>query len=324
MQTVCFKEHGGVFHNSVVQPIPLTSVPWRSGIGSQWVFGESFGQLKDHHTSGEKVLGGIHRQESRGMDQVAVKDNQNTAQFTIFPGDGKDAQKERKGQEAALSLQTGQPGYQTFELGLAQPMVCTNYPYIDQCYGVLATYGTHIKGRMMLPLNVKSDDGPIFVNAKQYHGILRRRQSRAKAELENKLIKVRKPYLHESRHLHALRRARGGGGRFLTKNEKKGTTKENSSERNHSPTSESTSSEVLQSESRNFNRSKDLYRMDSSFSSSEVTSMYSRGDIDRFHMDHFRASAFHSLSNMIDSGQGMNSSNRWVTAADGCCDLLKT
>ena len=44
----------------------------------------------------------------------------------------------------------------------------------------------------MLPLNMKTDDGPIYVNAKQYHGIIRRRQSRAKTVMENKLARARK------------------------------------------------------------------------------------------------------------------------------------
>ncbi|XP_055828963.1 nuclear transcription factor Y subunit A-3 isoform X1 [Solanum dulcamara] len=99
------------------------------------------------------------------------------------------------------------------------------FPHPDPYYhGLVAAYGNQtmvqsqmlgrVSPRVPLPLDLKQDE-PIFVNAKQYQAILRRRQYRARLEAQNKLSKGRKPYLHESRHRHALNRARGPGGRFV-------------------------------------------------------------------------------------------------------------
>lgn len=46
-----------------------------------------------------------------------------------------------------------------------------------------------------VPLATDAVLEPVYVNAKQYHGILRRRQSRAKAESQNKANKTRKVFL---------------------------------------------------------------------------------------------------------------------------------
>ncbi|XP_020551300.1 nuclear transcription factor Y subunit A-7 isoform X2 [Sesamum indicum] len=156
--------------------------------------------------------------------------------------DNSETDEQHKGRDLPAS-----PSYGMSHPGIALPMMHyvassqlglgnaqTAYPYPDPYYrSIFAPCDTHpypsqpYAPRPMLmgiqqaglPLPSDSVEEPVFVNAKQYHGILRRRQSRAKAGSEHKLAKPRKPYLHESRHLHAMKRARGMGGRFQKKNE---------------------------------------------------------------------------------------------------------
>ena len=75
---------------------------------------------------------------------------------------------------------------------------------------------------------------PIYVNAKQYRRILKRREARTileeyfrkkkekrdeKEAHEHGNGNGKRSYTHESRHRHAMKRPRGPGGRFLRKNE---------------------------------------------------------------------------------------------------------
>ncbi|XP_030924385.1 nuclear transcription factor Y subunit A-10-like isoform X2 [Quercus lobata] len=317
-QSVYFKEHEGIVHNSMGQ-VPSS---WWGSFTSKLGYGESCGQLKsfsmDLPSGGDQLI--ANKQAGRGTEHGAERGH--TTQFNIFPDNCKSSGDGQKPQ-ATISLQSSPSEYRgRFELGFSQPMIYAKYPYVDQCYGVFPNCGPQISGRvMLLPMNMATDDGPIYVNAKQYHGIIRRRQSRAKAVMENKLTRARKPYMHESRHLHAMRRPRGCGGRFLnTKNtnkEKSGTEVIKTGDGQLSQGTGSQGSEVLQSDSDTFNSSKDAKGSGSNIS--EVTSMFSRGDLDRFQINHLIPPA-HPFADLIDGRRGLVMP-KWVTAPDNCCNL---
>lgn len=48
-----------------------------------------------------------------------------------------------------------------------------------------------------IPVAMETFDEPLYVNAKQYHRIIKRRQARAKLEAEGKIPKQRKVSLFE-------------------------------------------------------------------------------------------------------------------------------
>ncbi|XP_063537897.1 nuclear transcription factor Y subunit alpha isoform X2 [Cydia strobilella] len=81
-----------------------------------------------------------------------------------------------------------------------------------------------------------SDEEPLlYVNARQYKRILKRRAARARLHEQGKIPKERPKYLHESRHRHAMNRIRGEGGRFHSGSRKNMEMAEQGSEEEHKP-----------------------------------------------------------------------------------------
>ena len=81
---------------------------------------------------------------------------------------------------------------------------------------------------MKIPIKSLNNNEYIYVNNRQYYRILKRREKRKNLkELYNLNEIKRNNYIHESRHKHAMKRERGKGGRFLSKQEKEILKKEN-------------------------------------------------------------------------------------------------
>ncbi|OVA08906.1 CCAAT-binding transcription factor [Macleaya cordata] len=191
-------------------------------------------QLQDQDSSSTQSTGQSHHEMSNMRGS-----NPNGQSISVQSEDVETYAKQADGHmKSVLSL--GTPEF--VQVDYTQSVARLPYPYVDPYFGgLLASYGPQAiihpqvmgmtTARVPLPLDLAENE-PMYVNAKQYRAILRRRQSRAKLEAQNKLIKDRKPYLHESRHLHALKRARGSGGRFLNTKKLEGS-KQNPASNGH-------------------------------------------------------------------------------------------
>ncbi|XP_027334272.1 nuclear transcription factor Y subunit A-1 isoform X1 [Abrus precatorius] len=217
-----------------VQPSSVYSEPWWRGIGYNPI-AQTMAGTNPSNSSLECPNGDSESNEegqslsNSGMneeDDDATKDSQPAA-LNQSGNYGQEQQMQHTASSAPPMHDECLTQTPQLEL-VGHSIACATNPYQDPYYGgMMAAYGHQQLGyapfigmphaRMPLPLEMAQE--PVYVNAKQYQGILRRRQARAKAELEKKLIKSRKPYLHESRHQHAMRRARGSGGRFAKKSD---------------------------------------------------------------------------------------------------------